>query len=223
MDIILYWLMAFFPVIIFKIFYVRYKGIRKNKDSMVFTEAIGLPLTFLQPVVFFKSVFMFDWLGALLTVWWGPGFLFVVFLVLWKKYKKLKINWGNSGIYISWLCKIYYLVYIGLGFMWGMPKLIFALSAWIASDQIEKTFASLDADRTRRTFHDFWLIRIMYPTFLFTPYFFNLEVPYKIFGSLLFVLWLSGIVYVYRAKEFMNMPDDPTLLRNMLYFRKGKK
>lgn len=96
MDFILYWLMAFLPIVLFKVLYVRYKKIRKNKDSMVFTEAIGLPLTFLQPVVFFKSVLMFDWLGALITVWWGPGFLTVVFLVLWSKFKKRKINWGNS-------------------------------------------------------------------------------------------------------------------------------
>lgn len=223
MDFILYWLMAFLPIVLFKILYVRYKKIRKNKDSMVFTEAIGLPLTFLQPVVFFKSVLMFDWLGALITVWWGPGFLTVVFLVLWSKFKKRKINWGNSGIYISWLCKLYYLAYVGLGFAWGMPKLIFALSAWIASDQIEKSFASLDADRTRRTFHDFWLIRILYPTFLFVPFFYDLHAVYKVFGSLLFLLWASGIFYVYKSKEFMKLPDDPTLLRNMLYFRERKK
>lgn len=223
MDSILYWLIAFLPIILFKIAYVRFKKIRKNKDSMVFTEAIGLPLTFLQPVVFFKSVAEMDWLGALITIWWGPGFLSVVFLVLWSKFRKRKINWGNSGVYISWLCKIYYLVYIGLALLWGMPKLIFVLSAWIASDQIEKSFASLDADRTRRTFHDFWLIRILYPTFLFAPFFFHLDLIYRIYGVVLFLLWGAGILYVYRAKEFMNLPNDPTLLRNMIYFRERKK
>lgn len=223
MDIILYWLMAFLPVIIFKIAYVRIKKIRKNRDSMVFTEAIGLPLTFLQPIVFFKAILSFDWIGALITIWWGPGFLSVVFLVLWSKVRKRKINWGNSGIYISWLCKVYYVVYVALAYFWGMPKLIFALSAWIASDQIEKSFASLDADRTRRTFHDFWLIRILYPSFLLAPFFFGLELHFKVYGILLLVLWASGVAYVYREKEFMNLPDDPTLLRNMLYFRERKK
>ncbi len=223
MDFILYWLMAFLPVILFKIGYIRCKKIRKNRDSMVFTEAIGLPLTFLQPIVFFKALLNFDWIGVIVTLWWGPGFLGVVLLVLWSKLKKRKINWGNSGIYISWLCKLYYLLYIGLGFFWGMPKLIFALSAWIASDQIEKSFASLDADRARRTFHDFWLIRIMYPSFLFIPLVFGLEPLFRIYGVALFALWASGLFSVYKKKEFMNLPEDPTLLRNMVYFRKPEK
>ena len=223
MDYVLYWLIAFLPLILFKIAYVRYQNIRKSQDSMVFTEAIGLPLTFLQPIVFFKAVLMLDWIGALITFWWGPGFLYVVVLVLWSKYKQRKIDWGRSGVYISWLCKICYLVYVGLAFLWGMPKLVFALSAWIASDQIEKTFASLDADRTRRTFHDFWLIRLLYPILLFVPFFFDLQLVFKIYGMVLFVLWAGGLYYVYKCKEFMNLPDDPTLLRNMLYFRKQKK
>ena len=223
MDFILYWLIAFLPLILFKIAYLRYKQIRKSRDSMVFTEAIGLPLTFLQPVVFVKALFMLDWLGALVTLWWGPGFLYVVILVLWRKYKKRKINWGNSGITISWLCKIHYLVYIGLALLWDMPKLAFALSAWIASDQIEKTFASLDADRARRSFHDFWLIRMLYPLLLFAPFLYDLELIFKVYAVVLFVLWAGGLYYVVRAREFMNLPDDPTLLRNMLYFRKQQK
>lgn len=223
MDFVLYWLMAFLPLILFKIGYLRYKQIRKSRDSMVFTEAIGLPLTFLQPIVFFKALLMLDWLGAVITVWWGPGFLYVVFLVLWCKYKHRRINWGNSGIYISWLCKINYLIYIGLALLWDMPKLVFALSAWIASDQIEKTFASLDADRARRTFHDYWLIRLLYPLLLFVPFFDEFELVFKIYAALLLLLWAGGLYYVIRAKEFMMLPADPTLLRNMLYFRKREK
>lgn len=227
MDYVLYWLIMFLPIILFKIYYVKRKGIKKSKDSMVFTEAIGLPLTFLQPVVFFKALIISDWLGMGLTLWWGPGFLFVVFLVLWRKFAGKKINWGNSGIYISWLCKVYYLAYVALGFFWGMPKLIFALSAWIASDQIEKSFASLDADRSRRSFHDFWVLRIMYPLFLFSPFYFSLGALYKIYGVVLFVLWAIGIYKVYKKGEFFNLPEDPTLLRNMTYFsdkgtRRGK-
>ncbi len=155
MNLVIYWFMAFLLVILIKIILVRLNNVKKAKDSMVFTEAIGLPLTFMQPIVFYKSILDKDWFGSIITIWWGPGFLAVVILVLGSKILKKKINWGNSGIYISWLCKLYYLAYIILAFYWNMPKLIFALSAWIASDQIEKSFASLDADRTRRTFHDF--------------------------------------------------------------------
>ncbi|MBI3560346.1 MAG: hypothetical protein HY080_01320 [Gammaproteobacteria bacterium] len=223
MDSILYWLMAFLPLILFKIAYLRYKKVRKNRDSMVFTEAIGLPLTFLQPVIFFKALVALDFTGVLLTVWWGLGFLTVVVMVLWSKLTEHKIQWGNSGLYISWLCKIYYLVYIGVALAWDMPKLVFALSAWIASDQIEKSFASLDADRARRTFHDAWLIRIMYPILLFTPFFYDLALMYRIYGTILFIFWAFGIFLVYREREFMNLPDDPSLLRNMIYFRKQDK
>lgn len=220
MNYVLYWLILFLPIILFKIVYAKKKSIKKAKDSMVFTEAIGFPLTFLQPIVFFKALTSLDWLGMGLTLWWGPGFLFVVFLVLWSKFTGKKINWGNSGIYISWLCKIYYLVYVALGFLWGMPKLIFALSAWIASDQIEKSFTSLDADRTRRSFHDFWVIRIMYPLFLLSPFYFSLGTLYQTYGLILLVLWAIGVFRVYKKGEFFNLPNDPTLLRNMIYFTK---
>ena len=223
MDFVLYWLIAFLPLILFKIGYLRYKRVRKSRDSMVFTEAIGLPLTFLQPIAFIKALILFDWLGALITAWWGPGFLYVVILVLWRKYQHQKINWGNSGIYISWLCKITYLIYIGLAFLWNMPKLAFALSAWIASDQIEKTFASLDADRARRSFHDFWLMRLLYPILLCVPFFSNMDTMFRIYAVVLLVLWVGGLYYVARAKEFMILPEDPTLLRNMLYFRNHEK
>lgn len=220
MDYVLYWLMLFFPIIVAKILYLKFKGVQKSQDSMFFTEAIGLPLTFMQPVVFFKALIALDWLGMALTIWWGPGFLTVVFMVLWSKLRKKKINWGHSGIYISWLCKLYYVAYVVCAMAWGMPKLIFALSAWIASDQIEKTFASLDADRTRRTLHDKWLTRIFYPSFLWAPIMFSLELQFQIFGAVLFFGWVAGLFYVYRKGEFLNMPDDPTLLRNMTYFKK---
>lgn len=220
MDYILYWLMLFFPVIIFKIWHLKSKGYQKSKDSMVFTEAIGFPLTFLQPFVFFMALISLDWLGMALTLFWGPGFLIIVALVLWSLATKKKINWGNSGVYISWLCKFYYIAYVVAALSWDMPKLVFALSAWIASDQIEKSLASRDADRARRTFHDFWLIRISYPVFLFSPFFFGLSDIYKVYGVVLFVLWGIGVLYVARKGEFFVLPDDPTLLRNMVYFAK---
>lgn len=221
MDYVLYWLILFLPIIITKIVYVKIKGIEKAKDSMVFTEAIGLPLTILQSIVFFTALASLDWLGMGLTLWWGPGFLFIVFFVLRSKFTGKKIDWGNSGSFISWLCKIHYIIYILFGILWGMPKLIFALSAWIASDQIEKSFASLDADRSRRSFHDYWLVRIAYPLFLFSPFYFSLAPLYKIYGLVLFALWAIGIIRVCSKGEFFSFPEDPTLLRNMAYF-KGK-
>ena len=40
------------------------------------------------------------------------------------------------------------------------------------------------------------------------------------YGLLLFCSWALGLLYVWRQGEFMNLPEDPTLLRNMPYFRK---
>jgi len=223
MDPVTYWLIGFYFVILAKILVVRHRGIRKSRDSMFFTEAIGLPVTFGQPVVFAKAVLLGDWLGMAVTLWWGPGFLLIVGMVLWSKYTRRPIDWGRSGPVISWVCKLTYVTYIGLALAWGMPKLAFVLSAWIASDQVEKTFASLDADRARRTFHDFWLIRVLYPAFLLSPIVFGLGAMYVIYGVVLFCTWAAGLVYVWRQGEFMNLPDDPTLLRNMIYFRKVRK
>lgn len=223
MDPVLMWLILFFFVVMAKIVVMKRKGIRKGRDSMFFTEAIGLPVTFGQPVVFGKALLLGDWLGAAVTLWWGPGFLFIVGLVLWAKAKQHIIDWSRSGIYISWLCKIMYLVYLGLALWCHMPKLCFALSAWIATDQIEKAYASLDGDRARRTFHDFWLIRILYPIFLISPWWSDLGPVYKIYGTILFLVWSAGLLYVWRQGEFMNLPTDPTLLRNMMYFRREQK
>jgi hypothetical protein len=221
-DWILIWLMAFFPIILIKIALLKIKGVSRAKDSMFFTEAIGLPLTFMQPVAFARAILYKDWLGAVITLWWGPGFLFVVCLVIWARFTDHKLNWATYRVVISWLCKILYLVYVALCLLWGLPKLIFALSAWIASDQIEKSFASLDADRTRRSFHDFWLIRILYPSFLFIPFFVELNDLAKAFGCMLFILWVAGIYYVVRNRKFMDVPDNPSLLRNMMYFSRKK-
>jgi hypothetical protein len=216
---VVYWLMAFLPLILLKIIVLRIKGVRKSRDSMFFTEAIGLPLTFGQPFVFAYALTKADWLGAFLTLFWGPGFLFVVGLVLWSKAKKHPINWAPWSSLISWVCKLTYLGYLAMAILLSLPLTAFALSAWIASDQIEKSFASLDADRSRRSFHDFWLIRIAYPALLLSPWFTGLPLYICMFGSLLFGLWALGICYVIAQREFMNLPEDPTLLRNMRYFK----
>jgi hypothetical protein len=220
MDGVLIWLMVFFFVIIAKIIVVKRKGIRKSGDSMFFTEAIGLPITMGQSIVFARAVWLGDWVGMLITLFWGPGFLLVAGLVLRSKFKQRAIDWSKSRRFISWMCKLTYLLYIGLAVWWDMPKLAFALSAWIASDQIEKNFASLDADRARRSFHDIWLLRLLYPALLLSPLWQGLGPVYGAYGVLLLAVWASGLLYVWRQREFMNLPDDPTLLRNMMYFRR---
>jgi len=50
-------------------------------------------------------------------------------------------------------------------FYYSMPLIMFSFSAWIILDQINLAWFSKNADRTRRTFEDFWLFRILYPEY----------------------------------------------------------
>ena len=40
------------------------------------------------------------------------------------------------------------------------------------------------------------------------------------YGLALLGLWAAGLVYVSRQGAFFRLPDDPSLLRNMVYFPK---
>jgi hypothetical protein len=99
--------------------------------------------------------------------------------------------------------------------------MMFAFSVWIINDQYEKAFMSLDTDRTRRTFHDRWLFRVLYPAGLLVPVFFA-DTPLRLFslcyGLILLGLWVAGLVFVARRGAFFALPEDPSLLRNMVYF-----
>jgi len=72
---------------------------------------------------------------------------------------------------------------------------------------------SVDADRLRRTFDDFWLFRILYPAGLLVPWFAP-ELPYRAalaaYGAVLLVAWLCGIAYVVRKGLLRVRPEDPS-------------
>src|SRR5262249_833626 len=103
------------------------------------------------------------------------------------------------------------------------PTMLFAFSVWIINDQFEKALMSSDADRFRRTFDDLWLFRVLYPTGLFVPVVFS-SVPYRGlfvgYGLALFTAWPLALLYVWRKGLLLERPADPSLLRNMIYFRK---
>ena len=82
-----------------------------------------------------------------------------------------------------------------------------------------------DADRTRRCFHDFWLIRLCYPLGLLMPFIasFPGQMFWQIYGAFLFILWLGGLNEVRKKKLFMRVPEDQGLLRNMIYFPEEEK
>jgi hypothetical protein len=199
------------------------QGIRKVPDNAPLTELAGLPLTLLQSVAFVLAVRYADWPSMLLFLWWGPGFVIVLALVLAARLRQRRIDWHRFRYPISYLCKLYYLAYMAVFFVQHLPGMMFAFSVWIINDQYEKAFLSLDADRTRRTFHDRWLFRLLYPAGLLIPLIFA-ETPLRLlsigYGLALLGLWLAGLVYVARQGEFFHLPQDPSLLRNMIYFPK---
>jgi hypothetical protein len=199
------------------------RGVERVPDSVLFTELPGLPIAALQSICFVWAVFSLDWLSALFFLWWGPGFVAVAAIYVRAKRRGTSIDWYPYRYLISWLCKGTYLLYAAV-FAWlGMWGTLFVLSAWIINDQIEKAFLSLDADRLRRTFDDSWLLRILYPAGLLGPWFAG-GLPYRellaAYGAILLAAWIRGIFYV-KGKGFLHTrPQDPSLLRNMVYFRK---
>ena len=200
-----------------------WRGLPKVPDNALLTELAGLPLTGLQTVAFVLAVVYGDWLSMLFFLWWGPGFVTVLALVGVARLRKKRIDWHPFRYVISYLCKFYYLAYMVTFYLHGRPGMMFAFSVWIINDQYEKAFMSLDADRTRRTFHDRWLFRLLYPAGLLIPLWFP-ETPLRAFtagyGLALLGLWAAGLVYVSRQGAFFRLPDDPSLLRNMVYFPK---
>jgi len=217
------WSFAFTLIHSVRIVHHLSRGGGKIPDNAPLTELAGLPLTVLQSVAFGMACYYADWLSMLLFLWWGPGFIAVVLLLVIARLRGRRIDWAPYRFVISYACKIYYLAYMAAFFAHDAPGMMFVFSVWIINDQVEKAFLSLDADRTRRTFHDRWIFRIGYPAGLLIPIFFE-ATPLRAFsigyGLASLGLWLAGLTYVARRGEFFNVPDDSSLLRNMVYFGK---
>jgi hypothetical protein len=217
------WLCVFTLVTAWRLFQKFRVGIERVPDSVLFTELPGLPIAALQSICFVWAMATLDLPSALLFLWWGPGFVAIAVFYVRATRRGIRIDWYPYRLLISWLCKGCYLLYAAV-FGWrGMVGALFVLSAWIINDQIEKAFMSLDADRLRRTFDDHWLFRILYPAGLFAPWF-SPDLPHRnlflVYGTVLFAAWLCGVAYVARRGLLRVRPEDPSLLRNMVYFPK---
>src|ERR1041385_6389180 len=154
------WSAAFTVVTTIRVWGRVRRGVDRLADSALYTELAGLPLTLLQPVCFVWAVLSLDYLSALLFLWWGPGVVLTAVIYLRAKRRGRTIDWYPVRYVISVLCKGCYLLYMAV-FLWkGMPGMMFAFSVWIINDQYEKAWCSMDADRLRRTFDDYWLFRI---------------------------------------------------------------
>lgn len=194
--------------------------------SVLFVEAAGLPLALMHTVCFVKAIQLGDWLSVLLFAWWGPGFIGIAWFYLKRQKQQRRINWHPLRHLIAWACKLNYLFFLVIYAWFGLWQTLFVFSIWIINDQIGMLWISDDADRLRRTLDDGWLVRLAYPAGLFIPLF-TADFPARWYCLLLGValsgLWIAGIVRVCRLGKLRWRPDDPSLLRNMVYFAAQKK
>jgi len=215
------WVFLFTIINAVRIAISKSRGLEKIQHSSIFAELPAIPLVLLQSVCFVKAVLAADVLSALLFLWWGPGFFITVLYVIYCHKRNTQPNWYPMRFVISWLCKLNYLMFMIVFFILDKPGMMFLYSVWVINDQYGLAYLSLDADRLRRTFHDYWVVRILYPLGLFIPFFYpslQYRFLYLGYGTGLFLLWLSGIYYVHKKLSIMTLPIDPTLWRNMVYF-----
>ncbi len=213
------WTAVFTVLTTVRIILARRAGVSQARPSVAFTEAAALPLAILQSVCFCKAAKAGDILSLGLFLWWGPGFIWSAWYYLDCKRRGVKANWYPYRRVISWLCKLNYLAFAVVFWRLGHYGLLFAYSAWIINDQYGLAFLSRDADRLRRTFDDYWLIRLAYPGGLLLPWFVAMPhaALWRGYGALLLVLWGTGIAYVRSTGRITGPPEHPTLLRNLPY------
>jgi len=226
-DYLIIWIATFFLITIYRIL-LSFKNDRETMGyGMVISELPGLPLVLLHTVCFVKAIMLKDIASMLLFSWWGPGFLIVATIYIRAKKTGRKINWQPFGKATSYMCKINYLIFMAIYYYFDCPKMMYVFSIWIILDQINLAWFTNNADRTRRTFEDFWIFRVLYVALLFIPFFYpsiHYAIALKIFGISLFVLWLIMLYQLKKSEHFLKRPDNyAEFLRNIVYLTKEKK
>lgn len=217
------WILFFTLLNLLKISQRFSKGAEAKIQNTFFVEAAGIPLVLLHSVCFVKALLSLDFLSVLLFAWWGPGFLVIASLYIAKMKKGEHLKWGSTRNLIAWICKINYLVFAFIYWQLGCYGILFVFSIWIMNDQLMMSWLSDDADRSRRSFHDYWFIRVLYPMGLFLPLVypgsFSCFYIWAAYGLFIFVMWSAGLMRLLRLQKFMDLPKDQGLLRNMTYFK----
>jgi len=213
------WIAAFTVLHCVRFVWMRREGAERRPHSTAITELAGLPLAMLQTDGFIRALIQHDPVSALLFAWWGPGFILSAIYYIRRKKQGVKATWGGLHLWISWLCKLNYLAFMIAFWALELPGPAFVYSVWIINDQIGLAFLSSDADRLRRTFHDYWFVRIGYPAGLLLPFVVpSLSSPwYRFDAAIMMALWLLGIRRVASTVGVMSMPQGSPLLRNMIY------
>ena len=193
----------------------------RHRESLIGGELPGILLVLMHSVCFAYSVFLHDWLSAVLFGWWGPGFLIVATLVLLKR----RVAWQRIARATSISCKVNYLILVSLFVYHGYYGPVFCYSLWIMHDQVRLSWLQQNADRTRRVIEDYWLPRLCYPLFLCTPIFVT-DFPYRWWCLTIAVviasLWLWGLLRLVKRGGFRVRPTSYTdNLRDIVYLEKS--
>lgn len=220
-PIILIWLMGFCALTFGTLAWRAWRRIEdQHRDSMVGGELPGILLVLMHSVCCGYSVYLQDWMSALVFGWWGPGFLIVATLVVMRR----PVNWQRIARATSISCKLNYLVLVGIFIHVDLLAPVFAYSLWIMHDQVRLAWLQHNADRTRRCFEDWWLPRICYPLFLGLP-FITADFPMRwvcaAVASLIAVLWIWGLIRLVRLGIFRRRPRSFTdNLRDIVYLER---
>jgi hypothetical protein len=217
------WTAIFLVHTVGQIIYATFRGGGGVRSPVVSSEITGFPLVAMHTVCFGYSVWLGDWVSAILFGWWGPGFVYFAYIVITRKRDKIEVDWSKHGKWTSIACKIYYVVLVIALYLHGAYGPIFCYSLWIMHDQVALAWFQHNADRSRRLSEDFWVLRVAYPAFLTVP-FFDPSFPFRTFASVLaivtIVFWITAMYRVVTKFEFSRRPLSYTEnLRDIVYLK----
>ena len=221
-----YWLSIF---LLFTLIRLAIFIITKEKVSIynsIIGEAAGILLILNHTVCFFMSLYARDIISSFLFLWWGPGFIITALILFLSKKGLIDFNWAVYGRVTSIACKISYIIFM---FIYGWLddwSIIFTFSFWIIHDQINLAWFCTNADRTRRTFEDYFFIRFMYLGGLFIPFF--IDIPnaqfFQPIAIIVFLLWGFSVYRLVKKEVFFIRPSgDGNYLRDIIYLPLKKK
>ena len=215
-----YWLTFFFAFTLIRLsIFIITKEKISIYNSMI-GEAAGILLILVHTLCFFMAIYAKDIISTILFLWWGPGFLVTALILLLSKRKIINFNWALYGKITSIACKISYIIFMAIYFFLNDWSIIYTFSFWIIHDQINLAWFCTNADRTRRTFEDFFFIRLLYIGGLLIPFFIkipNSQILQPI-SILLLTLWIFSMIRLIKKGVFLDKPSgEGAFLRDIIY------
>lgn len=188
-------------------------------------KTLFLKLMYVHNVGFQPDIYhFFESISPFLNYWLAFFFAFTlirlpIFILTKEKISIYNSMMGEAAgillILVHTLC-FFMAIYISLN-AWSI---IYTFSFWIVHDQINLAWFCTNADRTRRTFEDFFLIRLLYLGGLFIPFFINIPNSqiFQPISILLFILWIFSIRRLISRGVFFNRPSGKgAFLRDIIY------